>query len=82
MEIYWFLWGTMIRESWSLLHDLNNHMSLLWLCFRDFIELVGHSEKFGGANKNQKQMQLLRDTIDECKSWVCWVEIHLAKTLC
>ena len=42
------------HESWSLLHDLNNRMSLPWLCPSDFIELVGHSEKLGRANKNQK----------------------------
>ena len=54
------------HESWSLLPDLNNRMSLPWLCSSDFIELVGHSEKLGRANKNQNQMQLFWDTIDEC----------------
>ena len=54
------------HESWSLLRDLNNHMSLPWLCYDDFIELDGHSEKLGGANKNQNQMQLFRNIIDEC----------------
>ena len=54
------------HESWSLLRDLNNCMSLLWLCSGDFIELVSHSKKLGGAKKYQNQMQLFRDTIDEC----------------
>ena len=40
------------HEPWSLLLDLNNRMSLLQLCSSDFIEVVGHSEKHGGANKN------------------------------
>ena len=44
------------HESWSLLRDLNNRMSPPWLCSGDFIELVGHSKKLGGANKNQNQM--------------------------
>ena len=59
MEIYWLLREriTHLRhESWSLLRDLNNCMSLPWLCYSDFIELVGHSEKLGGAKKNQNQM--------------------------
>ena len=54
------------HESWSLLCDLNNHMSLPWQCSGDFIELVGHSKKFGGENKNQNQMQLFPNLIDEC----------------
>ena len=54
------------HESWSLLRDLNNRMSPPWLCSGDFIELVGHSEKLDGANKNQNQMQLFPNLIDEC----------------
>ena len=30
------------HESWSLLRDLNNRMSLPLLCSGDFIELVDH----------------------------------------
>ena len=58
------------HEFWSLLRDLNNCMSLPWLCSSDFIKLVGHSEKLGGANKNQNQMQLFQNIIDECSSYI------------
>ena len=58
------------HESWSLLHDLNNSMSLPWPCFGDFIELVGHSKKLGGANKNQNQTQLFRNIMMVVVSYI------------
>ena len=54
------------HESWSLLCDLNNRLSLPWMCSSDFNELISNSEKLGGANRNQSQMQLFHDVIDEC----------------
>lgn len=32
-------------ESWNLLRQLNNHITLPWLCARDFNELLKSSEK-------------------------------------
>lgn len=54
------------HESWSLLHDLNNCMNLLWVCSGDFNELVSKSEKLGGNNRNRSQMPLFRVSMDEC----------------
>ena len=36
------------RESWDLLHDLNNRFSVLWLCGGYFNELLKSHEKLGG----------------------------------
>jgi len=36
------------------------------LCAGDFNEILGSSEKLGGSNRNQAQMQLFRDVVDEC----------------
>ena len=36
------------HESWDLLHRLNGHNSLPWLCAGDFNEMIKHSEKSGG----------------------------------
>ena len=33
---------------------------------RDFNELLKSSEKRGGSNKSQAQMQLFREVVDEC----------------
>ena len=64
------------HETWSLIQNLNNRFSIPWLCTRDFNELTSNLEKLGGAtsnleklggaNRNQNQMQLFRNVIDEC----------------
>ena len=64
------------HETWSFIQDLNNRFSIPWLCSRDFNELTSNLEKLGGttnnleklggANRNQNQIQLFRDTINEC----------------
>ena len=46
-------------ESWSMLHQLNSKFNLPWLCAGDFNELLQSSEKLGGNNRSQNQMQLL-----------------------
>ena len=53
-------------ESWNRLRQLNNRINLLWLCAKDFNELVRNSEKLEGSNRSQAQMQLFRDVINEC----------------
>ena len=53
------------HESWSLLCDLNNRLSLPLMWLGDFSELISNSEKLRGANRNQSQMQLFHDVIDE-----------------
>ena len=53
-------------ESWSLLRQLNNRTTLPWLCAGDFNELLKSSEKWGGSNRSQSQMQIFREAVDEC----------------
>lgn len=65
------------RVYWSLIQDLNNCFSIPCLCSRDFNELTSNLEKLGGAtsnieklggaNRNQNQIQLFRNAVDE---WV------------
>ncbi|KAL4597773.1 hypothetical protein ACB092_11G013300 [Castanea dentata] len=53
-------------ESWNKLRQLQKKFNLPWLCARDFNEILGNSEKLGGSNRSQAQMQLFRDVVDEC----------------
>ena len=53
-------------ESWNLLRQLNNRFNLPWGCVRNFNELLKSSEKRGGSNRSQAQMQLFREAVDEC----------------
>ena len=53
-------------ESWNLLRQLNNRFNLPWVCVRNFNELLKSSEKRGGSNRSQAQMQLFREVVDEC----------------
>ena len=53
-------------ESWNKLRQLHKKFKILWLCAGDFNEIMRNSEKLGGSNRNQTQMQLFRDVADEC----------------
>jgi len=53
-------------EAWSMLRQLNSRFNLPWLCVGDFNKLLQSSEKLGGNNRSQNQMQLFRDIVDEC----------------
>ena len=53
-------------EAWNKLRLLNTRHNLLWLCAGGFNEITKSSEKLGGNNRSQAQMQLFRDVIDEC----------------
>lgn len=53
-------------KSWDLLRKLNRQFGLPWLCSGDFNEIVKGLEKVGVSNRSHAQMQLFRDTIDEC----------------
>ena len=53
-------------EAWNRLRLLNSSFQLPWLCAGDFNELTRMSEKMGGSNRSQAQMQLFRDVIDGC----------------
>ena len=53
-------------EAWDSLRSLNHHPNIPWLCAGDFNEIVRQEEKLRGATRNQCQMQLFRDVLDEC----------------
>ena len=53
------------RESWDLLRSLHQQSSLPWLCTGDFNEIVKQSEKIGGRERPQGQMQIFRKVLDE-----------------
>ena len=57
---------TIVHESWDLLRRLHQQNSLPWLCTGDFNEIVKHSEKIGGRERPQGQMQIFREVLDEC----------------
>ncbi|XP_030930869.1 uncharacterized protein LOC115956706 [Quercus lobata] len=54
------------QESWELLRNLHSQNSLPWLCAGDFNEILKQSEKLGGRTRPPGQIQLFRDTLDEC----------------
>ena len=54
------------QETWELLRNLHSQNSLPWLCAGDFNEILKQSEKLGGRIRPPGQMQLFRDTLDEC----------------
>ena len=45
-------------ESWNKLRQLHRKSNIHWLCAGDFNEIMRNSEKLGGSNRNQTQMQL------------------------
>ena len=53
-------------EAWDNLRALNHHPQTPWLCAGDFNELTRQEEKLGEAIRQDRQMQLFRDVIDEC----------------
>lgn len=52
--------------AWNTLRSLNHHPDNPWLCAGDFNEIIRQEEKMGGSLRNNAQMQLFRDVIDEC----------------
>ena len=55
------------HESWTKLRQLKRRSGSPWLCAGDFNEIVQQSEKQGGRARPHSQMQLFRDTLDECE---------------
>lgn len=54
-------------EAWNKLRTLNTHPDIPWLCVGDFNEIIRQDEKVCGAIWPYNQMQIFRDTIDECR---------------
>ena len=54
------------HESWKLLTSLHHQYQLPWLCLGDFNEIVSMSEKQGGTQRSQNQMDGFRNVINLC----------------
>ena len=54
------------RESWNLLHFLNAQYQLPWVCLGDFNEILKVSEKWGGPERTQQQMEGFRRVVHTC----------------
>lgn len=55
-----------IHLSWSLLRALTSHSDLPWLYLGDFNEILRWSEKRGGNDRAEWQMNNLREVADVC----------------
>ena len=54
------------KESWEQLKGLNRKFQLPWLCLGDFNEILSMSEKWGGGQRPQKQIEDFRLAVDVC----------------
>ena len=45
------------HEAWALLKHLANFTPLPWVCIGDCNDILSHSEKWGGREKSDSQMQ-------------------------
>ena len=54
------------KESWSLLRYLNSQYQMPWMCLGDFNEIVSATEKSGGPDRAQQQMEGFREAMDTC----------------
>jgi hypothetical protein len=54
-------------ESWGLLCHLSRLLPMLWLCMRDFNEIVNLSELKGSTTRARKQMEDFQHTFEDCQ---------------
>lgn len=54
------------KDSWDLLEKLSGSSNLPWIIGGDFNEILLASEKLGGVDKSQAQMNLFREVVDSC----------------
>ena len=54
------------KESWNLLHFLNSQFQMPWVCLGDFNEILYASEKSGGPERSQQQMDGFRRVVNAC----------------
>ena len=54
------------RESWNLLRMLNSQYQMPWMCMGDYNEILFATEKCGGLERSQNQMEGFRSVINEC----------------
>ena len=54
------------KESWNLLQFLNSQFQMPWVCLGDFNEILYASEKSGGLERSQQQMDGFRRVVNAC----------------
>ncbi|GMI76000.1 hypothetical protein HRI_001269300 [Hibiscus trionum] len=75
-------------DSWNLLRQLNDTNDLPWLVLGDFNELLFATEKFGGRQRNQRQMDNFAAALNECSlddigysgPWFTWEKGQFEET--
>ena len=62
------------RESWNLLRMLNSQYQMPWVCTGDYNEILFATEKCGGPERSQNQMEGFRSVIMSVvfKIWGMW----------
>lgn len=54
-------------EGYNILRHMNNLHPYMWLCIGDFNEVLFHSEKYGGAQRSNKQIAMFHDVLHDCQ---------------
>lgn len=54
------------HEGWNILRHLKLQNPKMWLCIGHFNEILFHSEKYGGARRDEKQMEAFRRVLKDC----------------
>ena len=54
------------KESWELLQFLNAQFHMPWVCMGDFNEILLSSEKWGGLERPQQQIDGFRKVVNVC----------------
>lgn len=55
------------NHKWTLIKRLATLLSLHWLCFGDFNEILKTSEKLGENDRDVRMMLEFRNTMQECE---------------
>jgi hypothetical protein len=55
------------HEAWDLLSHLKSYLPDPWLVIGDFNEILEQSEKEGGIQRREAQMDLFRNTLENCQ---------------
>lgn len=55
------------KRNWEVMEYLRREFDTPWLCAGDSNEVMCASEKFGGNNREEWQMEGFRDTVDYCR---------------
>ena len=54
------------ENSWNLLRDLSQRLTLPWFCVGDFNEILKIEERQGWLDRPERQMQGFKDALDFC----------------